>query len=262
MTNATAATTPSGQPLGISHRPSPTEAMFDAFKASDEPAFIGYLPYGFPNPDYSLKAFKTMVEHGVDAVEIGLPYSDPVMDGPVIQAASQIAIDNGETIANVFKAVETVANAGGVPLVMSYWNLIFHYGVERFARDFENAGGAGLITPDLIPDEAGEWIEASDRHGLDRVFLVSPDSTAFPPPNRGRVSAPMQMASSSVPPWCTPCSTNPARPPSTRRRASRPLQPRPRSLPKASTTPATERHRTRGPRSSHISAARTTIREP
>ncbi|MBF9692327.1 tryptophan synthase subunit alpha [Bifidobacterium dentium] len=178
MTNATAATTPSSQPLGISHRPSPTEAMFDAFKASDEPAFIGYLPYGFPNPDYSLKAFKTMVEHGVDAVEIGLPYSDPVMDGPVIQAASQIAIDNGETIANVFKAVETVANAGGVPLVMSYWNLIFHYGVERFARDFENAGGAGLITPDLIPDEAGEWIEASDRHGLDRVFLVSPDSTA------------------------------------------------------------------------------------
>lgn len=176
MTHATV-TTSSGQPLGISHKPSPTEAMFDEFKAANKPAFIGYLPYGFPDSDYSLKAFRTMVEHGVDAVEIGLPYSDPVMDGPVIQAASQIAIDNGEKIANVFKAVETVANAGGVPLVMSYWNLIYHYGVERFARDFENAGGAGLITPDLIPDEAGEWIEASDRHGLDRIFLVSPDST-------------------------------------------------------------------------------------
>ena len=118
-----------------------------------------------------------MVRHGVDAVEIGLPYSDPVMDGPVIQAASKIAIDNGERIANVFKAVETVANAGGVPLIMSYWNLIFHYGVERFATDVENAGGAGIITPDLIPDEAGEWIEASDRHGLDRIFLVSPDTS-------------------------------------------------------------------------------------
>ena len=118
-----------------------------------------------------------MVEHGVDAVEIGLPYSDPVMDGPVIQAASQIAINNGEKIADVFRAVETVANVGGIPLVMSYWNLIYHYGVERFAHDFENAGGAGLITPDLVPDEAGEWIEASDRHGLDRIFLVSPDST-------------------------------------------------------------------------------------
>ena len=135
MTNATSST-PSGQPLGISHKPSPTETMFDEFKAADKPAFIGYLPYGFPDPDYSLKAFRTMVEHGVNAVEIGLPYSDPVMDGPV-----------------------------------------YHYGVERFARDFENAGGAGLITPDLIPDEAGEWIEASDRHGLDRIFLVSPDST-------------------------------------------------------------------------------------
>ena len=174
MTNA--ATTPSGQPLSISHRPSPTEAMFEKFKAEDKPAFIGYLPYGFPNPEVSLDAFRTMVEHGVDAVEIGLPYSDPVMDGPVIQAASSIALNNGETIRRVFEAVETVANAGGVPLIMSYWNLIYHYGVEKFARVFENAGGAGLITPDLIPDEAGEWIEASDRHGLDRVFLVSPDS--------------------------------------------------------------------------------------
>ncbi|NEG96815.1 tryptophan synthase subunit alpha [Bifidobacterium sp. SMB2] len=174
MTNT--ATTPSGQPLGISHKASLTETMFDRLRKQNRPAFIGYLPYGFPDPDVSLDALRTMVEHGVDAVEIGLPYSDPVMDGPVIQAASQIALDNGESINNVFKAVETVANAGGVPLIMSYWNLIYHYGVERFARDFENAGGAGLITPDLIPDEAGEWIEASDRHGLDRIFLVSPDS--------------------------------------------------------------------------------------
>ena len=135
MTNE--ATTPSGQPLGISHKPSKSGAMFTKFKVENKPAFIGYLPYGFPNPDVSLDAFKTMVEHGV----------------------------------------ETVANAGGVPLIMSYWNLVYHYGVERFARDFENAGGAGLITPDLIPDEAGEWIEASDRHGLDRIFLVSPDSS-------------------------------------------------------------------------------------
>ena len=169
-------TTPSGQPLGISHKPSQTGEMFRRLDAANRAAFIGYLPYGFPDPEISLKALATMVDHGVDAVEIGLPYSDPVMDGPVIQAASGIALRNGETINRVFEAVETVANAGGTPLIMSYWNLIYHYGVERFARDFENAGGAGLITPDLIPDEAGEWIEASDRHGLDRVFLVSPDS--------------------------------------------------------------------------------------
>ncbi|MBM6699278.1 tryptophan synthase subunit alpha [Bifidobacterium pullorum subsp. saeculare] len=164
------------QPLGFNHRDSPCETMFRRLDAEGRPAFIGYLPYGFPDPDASLDALHTMVGHGVDAVEIGLPYSDPVMDGPVIQAASQIALGAGERIAGVFRAVEAVAEAGGVPLVMSYWNLVFHYGVERFARDFANAGGAGLITPDLIPDEAGEWIEASDRHGLDRVFLVSPDS--------------------------------------------------------------------------------------
>lgn len=154
-----------------------TEALFSRFKATDTPAFIGYLPYGFPDPDSSAAALTTMVKHGVDAVEIGLPYSDPVMDGPVIQAASQIALAAGERIAGVFNAVEAVAEAGGLPLIMSYWNLIYHYGVERFARDLSNAGGAGLITPDLIPDEAGEWIEASDRYGLDRVFLVSPDSS-------------------------------------------------------------------------------------
>ncbi len=170
-------TTPSGQPLGISHRLSPCRELFTRFKAQNKPAFIGYLPFGFPTMEQSLEAFATMVENGADIVEIGLPYSDPVMDGPVIQAASQIALNNGERIADVFKAVETVANAGGVPLIMSYWNLIYHYGVEHFAADFANAGGAGLITPDLIPDEAGEWIEASDRHGLDRIFLVSPDST-------------------------------------------------------------------------------------
>lgn len=165
------------QPLGFHHGDSPVGSLLDGFKERNEAAFIGYLPYGFPDPDTSLEALRTMVEHGVDVVEIGLPYSDPVMDGPVIQAASHIALQQGERIAGVFDAVETVAKAGGVPLIMSYWNLIFHYGVERFAKDFSNAGGAGLITPDLIPDEAGDWIEASDRYGLDRIFLASPDST-------------------------------------------------------------------------------------
>ena len=169
MTQTTARTT-APQPLGLSRRPSPSEAMFDAFRAQDRPAFIGYMPYGFPDPETTHDALRTMVTHGVDAVEIGLPYTDPVMDGPVIQAASQVALDNGERMAGVFRAVETVANAGGVPLIMSYWNVVFHYGVERFARDLANAGGAGIITPDLIPDEAGEWIEASQRHGLDRIF--------------------------------------------------------------------------------------------
>ena len=177
MTNE--ATTPSGQPLGISHKPSKSGAMFTKFKAENKPAFIGYLPYGFPNPDVSLDAFRTMVEHGVDAVEIGLPYSDPVMDGPVIQAAASIALNNGETIKRVFEAVETVANAGGVPLIMSYWNLVYHYGVERFARDFENAGGAGLITPDLIPDESGETRKMRSSPWRSEASIHSPASSGI-----------------------------------------------------------------------------------
>lgn len=165
------------QPLGFATKPSPMGTLLSGLKAQNTPAFIGYLPYGFPTTQTSLESMRTLVRNGVDAVEIGLPYSDPVMDGPVIQEAARTALANGEKIAGVFDAVEAVANEGGVPLIMSYWNLILHYGVERFARDFANAGGAGLITADLIPDEAGEWIEASDRHGLDRVFLVSPNST-------------------------------------------------------------------------------------
>jgi tryptophan synthase alpha chain len=118
-----------------------------------------------------------MVEAGVDVVEVGLPYSDPVMDGPTIQAAAQAALDGGVRTADVLRTVEAVAATGAPTVVMSYWNPIERYGVERFSADLASAGGAGLITPDLIPEEAGEWLAASDAHGLDRIFLVSPSST-------------------------------------------------------------------------------------
>jgi tryptophan synthase alpha chain len=117
------------------------------------------------------------VEAGADVFEIGVPYSDPGMDGPVIQRAVDVAVRAGVGMRDVLAAVEAVARAGAVPVVMSYWNPIEHYGVDRFAADLAAAGGAGAITPDLIPDEAGEWLAASDAHGLDRVFLVAPSST-------------------------------------------------------------------------------------
>jgi len=118
-----------------------------------------------------------MVEAGVDVIEVELPYSDPVMDGPVIQRASEIALAGGVRTADAIRAVESVAQAGAPVVMMTYWNPIERYGVDRFARDFAAAGGVGLITPDLIPDEASEWLEASDAHGLDRTFLVAPAST-------------------------------------------------------------------------------------
>jgi tryptophan synthase alpha chain len=110
-------------------------------------------------------------------MEIGVPYSDPGMDGPVIQQAVDVAVRAGVGMRDVLRAVEAVAEAGAVPVVMTYWNPVERYGVERFATDLAAAGGAGAITPDLIPDEAGAWIAASAAADLDRVFLVAPSST-------------------------------------------------------------------------------------
>ena len=119
-----------------------------------------------------------MAEAGADIMEIGLPYSDPLMDGPVIQEAVQAALTSGTQVTDVLRTVEAVAAAGVPTLVMTYWNPVDHYGVSAFARDLAAAGGAGLITPDLHPEEAGPWLDASDAYGLDRVFLVAPSSTA------------------------------------------------------------------------------------
>jgi tryptophan synthase alpha chain len=141
------------------------------------PALVGYLPAGFPTVKEGIAAIRAMIESGVDLVEVGLPYSDPVIDGPVIQRATEKALAGGVRTKDVLQTVAAVANAGVPVVVMTYWNPIDRYGVGAFARDLKSAGGEGLITPDLIPDEAEEWLAASDEHELDRIFLVSPSST-------------------------------------------------------------------------------------
>ncbi len=140
-------------------------------------ALIGYLPAGYPSVEMAKEAILAMIEAGVDAVELGVPYSDPVIDGPVIQRATEAALAGGVRVRDVFATVEAVSGRGAPIMVMTYWNPVERYGVNAFARDLAAAGGAGLITPDLIPDEAQEWLAASDEHKLDRVFLVSPSST-------------------------------------------------------------------------------------
>ena len=140
-------------------------------------ALVGYLPVGFPSVEGSIEAARAMVDAGVDVVELGLPYSDPVMDGPLIQRAVEHAISGGVRVRDTLRAVEAVAATGAPVLVMTYWNPVVRYGVEAWARDLAAAGGAGMITPDLIPDEAAGWIAASEEAGLDRVFLVAPSST-------------------------------------------------------------------------------------
>ncbi len=164
-----------------------TGSAFDLARSEGRAALVGYLPAGFPDVPGAIEALKTMVDSGCDVIEIGLPYSDPVMDGPTIQDAAQLALEGGFRASDVIRTVEAVAATGTPTLVMTYWNPVTQYGraggsdghsgVERFARDVANAGGAGLITPDLTPDSAEEWIAAADAHDLDKVFLVAPSST-------------------------------------------------------------------------------------
>jgi tryptophan synthase alpha chain len=149
--------------------------VFRRARSEDRSALVGYLPAGFPSYDGCVAALQAMASAGVDLVEVGLPYSDPVLDGPVIQQATQQALAAGSRTRDVLRTVEAVAATGTAVVVMTYWNPVLRYGPERFARDLAAAGGAGLITPDLIPDEAGEWLAASGE--LDRIFLVAPSST-------------------------------------------------------------------------------------
>ena len=154
------------------------EATIARRNAESKGALVGYLPAGFPSLDASIDAAVALAENGVDIIELGLPYSDPVMDGPVIQQATQAALAGGFRLRDGFTAVREITSRVDVPvLLMTYWNPVLQYGVDRFAGDLVAAGGAGLITPDLIPDEGAAWIDASDRSGLDRVFLAAPSST-------------------------------------------------------------------------------------
>lgn len=154
-----------------------TDAI-DAAHADGRGAFVGYLPIGYPDLDTSVEAAVALAEAGADVLELGPPYSDPVMDGPVIQEATGAALAAGFRLRDTFTAVRAIAERTDVPiLVMTYWNPVVQYGVDRYADDLAAAGGAGLITPDITPDAAADWIAASERTGLDRVFLAAPTST-------------------------------------------------------------------------------------
>ncbi len=150
--------------------------VFEACHAQGRAALIGYLPTGYPDVPTSIEAMVAMSGQ-CDIIEVGIPYSDPGMDGPVIASATESALQHGVRVSDTLRAVEAISAAGGNAVVMSYWNPVLHYGVDAFARDLAAAGGLGMITPDLIPDEADAWLAASERHDLDRIFLVAPSST-------------------------------------------------------------------------------------
>ena len=151
--------------------------VFGKAKAENRSVLVGCMPAGFPTVEGSIASMLAMADAGCDVIEVELPYSDPVMDGPVIQRASDIALAAGVRTRDTLRIIEAVASRGVPVVLMTYWNPIEKYGVDAFARDLAAAGATGMITPDLIPDEAGEWIAAADKHRIDRTFLVSPSST-------------------------------------------------------------------------------------
>ncbi|MBM3721225.1 MAG: tryptophan synthase subunit alpha [Actinobacteria bacterium] len=150
------------------------EKSFELARAENRALLIGYLPAGFPTLERSISAIKAMIEGGVDVIEVGLPYSDPVMDGPVIQQASETALTNGFKTGNVF---EVVAASPAPTLVMSYWNPIERFGVAAFAHELKKVGGEGVITPDLTIEESESWISSTDKERLHRVYVVAPSTT-------------------------------------------------------------------------------------
>lgn len=157
---------------------SKSAAAIDKAKSEGRKALIGYLPAGYPNKQASIDAAIALARNGMDIIEIGIPYSDPVMDGAVIQAATTQALAAGFKVDDVFDIIAAItAETDAAVLVMTYWNPVLRVGVDEFSRRLADSGGAGLITPDLIPDEAADWFAASDKYGLDRVFLVAPSST-------------------------------------------------------------------------------------
>lgn len=167
-----------GSSTAGSGAPSKSAAAIDRARAQGRAALICYIPAGYPDVQTTIDAGIALARNGADLIEIGIPYSDPVMDGSVIQAATTEAIANGFRVSSIFEIVAGITAAtDAAVLVMTYWNPVLRLGVDEFSRRLAAAGGAGLITPDLIPDEASQWLEASQKYGLDRVFLVAPSST-------------------------------------------------------------------------------------
>jgi tryptophan synthase alpha chain len=154
----------------------PLEILFENLKGENRAALIGYVPAGFPSKGECIEVIKAMVAGGVDAIEIGYPYSDPVMDGPIIQAAADQSLRGGTGAADVFAVLKATTDLGVPAVVMTYWNPIERYGIDNFARDLRAAGGSGVITPDLTIEESGPWASAASAHGINRIFVVAPST--------------------------------------------------------------------------------------
>jgi len=152
------------------------DSVMAKVRAENRAALIAYIPAGFPSKTGCAKAIKALADAGVDAIEIGFPYSDPVMDGPVIQEAADISLKAGTNAADVFEALHVASSTGVAAVVMTYWNPIAKYGVEKFAQSIADNGGSGVITPDLTIEESDSWIAATKKSGINPIYVVAPST--------------------------------------------------------------------------------------
>ena len=153
------------------------EDLFIKVRSEDRAALIAYIPAGFPTQAGCKKVIDAFIAGGVDAIEIGFPYSDPVMDGPTIQAAADRALSQGTGAAEVFDALKYATDKGVPSVVMTYWNPIEKYGVEKFADAIHTNGGSGVITPDLTIEESSRWKNAVESSEINPIYVVAPSTT-------------------------------------------------------------------------------------
>lgn len=155
----------------------PLDDLFVKVRVEKRAALIAYIPAGFPTKTDCHRVIQAFIDGGVDAIEIGFPYSDPVMDGPTIQAAAVTALNNGTGAEDVLDALEVATQAGIPSVVMTYWNPIEKYGVEKFASAIKAHGGSGVIHPDITIEESSDWLAAANNNGINPIYVVAPSTS-------------------------------------------------------------------------------------
>ncbi len=154
------------------------DQTFQRLRKKGRAALIPFLVAGDPDLQTTEALVRRMAESGADIIELGVPFSDPLADGPTIQAASHRALQNGVNLASIFRSTEKLQEIPTPLVLMTYFNPIFQYGLQAFATDCRRSGIDGVIVPDLPPEEARPWVEEARKMGVDTIFLAAPTSPA------------------------------------------------------------------------------------
>ncbi len=155
------------------------EDKFKQLKKEGQKAFIAYVPFGYPSPRYTKDILLTLADAGVDIIELGIPFSDPLADGPIIQDATATALKQGANADKLFSMLENLKTSLKVPLViMTYYNPLFHYGMDRFFSKMKRANVSGVMAVDLPIEESRSYVKSANKYGLETVFFITP-TTSF-----------------------------------------------------------------------------------